>query len=88
MWPFIVESELQEVEKMPEKKQDAAKIRAWKKAKIDRIIFEARKEMRLPERIAAAVEAGRAGSRQEYIIGAICERLERDGITGDDRQEE
>lgn len=73
---------------MPGKKQDAAKIRAWKTANVDTIRAEARKGLHLPERIAAAVEAGRAGSRQEYIIGAICERLERDGITGDDSQEE
>ena len=72
---------------MPVKKQDPVKIRAWKRENIDTIRAEARKELRLPERIAAAVDAGRASSRQEYIIGAICERLERDGIAGEDPPE-
>ena len=61
-------------------KQNYALQNAWKRENTDRIQITPRKQLHLPERIAAAVEAGRAGSRQEYIIGAICERLERDGI--------
>lgn len=69
-------------------KQNYALQNAWKKENTDRIQITPRKDLRLPERIAAAVDAGRAGSRQEYIIGAICERLERDGIAGEDPPEE
>lgn len=68
-------------------KQNYALQNAWKKENTDRIQITPRKDLRLPERIAAAVDAGRAGSRQEYIIGAICERLERDGIAGEDPPE-
>ncbi len=61
-------------------KQDAGKIRAWKIKEIDRITIEPRKLLQIPARIAAAVEAGRAASRQDYIIRAITEALDRDGI--------
>ena len=61
-------------------KQDAGKIREWKIRETDRITIEPRKLLQIPARIAAAVEAGRAASRQEYIIRAITEALDRDGI--------
>lgn len=61
-------------------KQDAKKIRAWKNANVHRVTIEIRKELDIPNRIAAAVDAGYAASRQDYIIKAVSERLERDGF--------
>ena len=61
-------------------KQDTKKIDAWKAQNVDRIVIEPRKDKLLPARLKAAVEAGKATSRQEYIITAIEEALSRDGI--------
>lgn len=73
---------------MAAKKQDWTKTAAWQAVNVDRIEIKPRKDLHLLDRIAAAVDAGRAGSRQDYIIGAICERLERDGIPEGERIEE
>ena len=78
--PIIVELGLEVKHKMAGRKQDFAKIAAWQAANIDRIEIKPRKDLHVPERVAAAVAAGCAGSRQDYIITAICERLERDGF--------
>ena len=61
-------------------KPNYAAIDRWKHEKTDRIQVSSRKEDRLPERIEAAVAAGKAKSRQAYIIAAVKAALERDGI--------
>lgn len=65
-------------------KQDAAKIRAWKRANTDRIFLEARKSLAWPDRLAQAVQKGYASSKQEYIIQAVEDRLRRDGIPAEE----
>ena len=62
------------------RKQDYAKIKAWQTANTDRIEIKPRKELNIPARIQAAIDAGCADSRQEYIIDAISAALDRDGI--------
>ena len=59
-------------------KQDAQKISQWQAEHIDRISIKPRKELKLPERIQAAVDHGLAASRQDYIIKAVLEALEHD----------
>ncbi len=61
-------------------KQNIEKIGEWKAKNVDRIVFEPRKEKQFPARLAAAIEAGKAASRQEYIIAAVEAALERDGF--------
>lgn len=61
-------------------KAQMAATRRWRAKALDRLEVQTRKELEIPERIAAAVEAGRASSRQEYITKAILSALERDGI--------
>ena len=61
-------------------KQNYEKINQWKNDKTDRIQILPRKEEFIPARIQAAIDAGKAGSRQAYILEAIREKLERDGI--------
>lgn len=68
-------------------KQDTKKIAAWKAANVDTIRFEVRKAERLNERIAAAVSAGKAASRQAYLIAAINARLTEDGFPLEEAQE-
>ncbi len=61
-------------------KQNIGKIGEWKAKNVDRIVFEPRKEKQFPARLAAAIAAGKAGSRQEYIIAAVETALARDGF--------
>ena len=65
-------------------KQNISKIGEWKAGNVDRIVFETRKEKQFPARIAQAVEAGKAKSRQAYIISAVDAALERDGYPAPD----
>lgn len=46
----------------------------------DNILIQPRKDAELPRKIAEAIAAGKAASRTEYIVTAILEKLERDGI--------
>ena len=61
-------------------KQDAKKINEWKAANITRLNIEVRKDSGILERVQEAVNLGKAKSRQAYIVKAICDALERDGI--------
>lgn len=65
-------------------KQNIEKIGEWKSKNVDRIVFEPRKEKQFPSRLAAAVAAGKAGSRQEYIIAAVEAALATDGFPVED----
>lgn len=68
-------------------KQDYSKINEWQRANNDRIQVLVNKGKHLPERIQMAVNAGKADSRQKYIIGAIEARLDADGIPEVDTQD-
>lgn len=61
-------------------KQNTKKIEEWKRNNVTRIHLELRNDSGIPERIQQAVDAGLARSRQAYIIDAVKERLDRDGI--------
>ena len=61
-------------------KQNIEKIANWKKENVDVIRMPVRKEYQLPERLDYAVQQGIAASRQAYIIAAVNEKLDRDGI--------
>ena len=65
---------------MPPNKQNLEYIAKWKLENTDRIVIQPRKDVRLPGRIQQAIEAGRAASRQDYIINAVLAALERDGF--------
>lgn len=61
-------------------KQNYAAINKWKSENADRIQILPRKDEHIPERIQMAIDAGHAKSRQAYILKAINDALERDGI--------
>ena len=61
-------------------KQDVKKINAWKAANITRLNIEVRKDSGILERIQMAVDSGKAKSRQAYIVEAVKDALNRDGI--------
>ena len=61
-------------------KQNIARINQWKVENVSRINLEFRKDSGILERIQVAVDAGKAKSRQSYIIAAVCAALDRDGI--------
>ena len=61
-------------------KQDVKKIDEWQKENIERITIKPNKKLKITARIDSAIANGYKGKRQTYIIDAICEKLERDGI--------
>lgn len=61
-------------------KQNTGKIDEWQAQNVDRITIKPRKELALPEMIQKAVDRGFATSRQDYIIKAVLEALDRDGV--------
>lgn len=60
--------------------QNIKRIAEWKKANTERIVLETRKAERLNERLLAAIAAGKATSKQGYILAAVNEALARDGF--------
>lgn len=72
-------------------KQNIQAINKWQAENTDLIRIRPRKDDHLIERIQMAVETGKTKSRQGFIIEAIKEKLERDGIPmidGDNAQED
>ena len=65
---------------MPPNKQNLEYIAKWKLENTDRIVIQPRKDLDMPDRIRQAIVAGRAASRQDYIINAVLAALERDGF--------
>ena len=61
-------------------KQNYKAITKWKSENTDNIKIEPKKSICIPARIQLAIDAGKSTSRQAYIISAILEKLERDGI--------
>ena len=72
-------SMLLEMIKMPSK-QNIQAISKWQEDNTDLVRIRIRKMEHIPERIQLAIDAGKASSRQAYIINAILAALERDGI--------
>lgn len=69
-------------------KQDIHKIRDWQIENTDRIEIKPNKRLHITERIQIAIDNGYPGKRQTYIIEAINEKLNRDGITLDTYSDE
>lgn len=65
-------------------KQDWKKINEWQKENTERIVIVAPKKDNLTDNIKQAIDAGKATSRQGYIISAIKTALTNDGILGVD----
>lgn len=65
------------------KKSTATKNR-WNTAHYDQIKLTAKKGERIPELLSVAIDRGIAPSRQAYIIDAIKQRLDADGISAAD----
>lgn len=65
---------------MKKKKQYYDYIKEWKAENTDRIQAAARKELDIPNRIEMALACNVAKSKSDYIVGAILQRLERDGF--------
>lgn len=64
-------------------KQNIQKISEWQMQNVDRIEIKPNKSLKINERINIALTKGYKGKRQTYIIDAILEKLEKDGITLD-----
>ena len=61
-------------------RQNLKAIDAWQAEHVERITIKPNRAEGLSARIQAAVDAGKAASRQAYIIAAVKAALERDGI--------
>lgn len=61
-------------------KQNTRVINKWQAENTELIRIRPRKDEYLIERLQMAADAGKTKSRQGYIIEAIKEKLERDGI--------
>lgn len=61
-------------------KQNIQAISKWQAENTDMVRFRTRKADHIPERIQIAVDAGKDKSRQAYIVNAVKQRLDADGI--------
>ena len=62
------------------KKQDIKAIDAWQSENVERIVIKPRKSDQITERIQIAIDRGIAKSRQAYILDAVKNALDADGI--------
>lgn len=69
-------------------KQNTKTVQKWMNENTDLIRIHTRKADQIPQRIQQAVDAGKARSRQAYIIEAIQQRLDADGIPAADVSED
>ena len=65
---------------MPVSKEQIEKIAQYQKANNEQILIKPRKEDRISERIQILIEAKKASSKQAYIIQAVKNQLEADGL--------
>lgn len=65
---------------MRTKKEVYDYIKKWNSENTDRLEIKPRKELDIPNRIEMAIACNVAKSKSDYIIGAILQRLERDGF--------
>ena len=65
---------------MPASKEQMQKIAQYQRENNEQILLKPRKSDRISERIELAIQHGKAKSRQDYILRAVKEALERDGF--------
>lgn len=65
---------------MPASKEQMDKIAKYQKANNEQILIKPRKEDRISERIQILIDEKKVASKQAYIIQAIKNQLERDGL--------
>lgn len=68
---------------MPVSKKQIDKIAKYQKANNEQILIKPRREDRISERIQVLVERGETPSKQAYIIRAVKNQLEADGVPVD-----
>ncbi len=61
-------------------RQNIQAIDAWQAKNVERITIKPNRSEHISKRIQLAVDAGKAKSRQGYIIQAIKNQLDADGI--------
>ena len=69
---------------MPVSKDQIEKIAQYQKANNEQILIKPRREDRISERIQILIDAKKTPSKQAYIIQAIKNQLERDGIPNEE----
>ena len=65
---------------MPASKKQMDKIAEYQKANNEQILIKQRREDRISERIQVLIDAKKTTSKQAYIIQAVKNQLERDGV--------
>ena len=65
---------------MPATKKQIDRISEYQKANNEQILIKPRREDRISERIQILIEQGKATSKQAYIIQAVKNQLEADGL--------
>ena len=65
---------------MPASKEQMEKIAKYQKANNEQILIKPRKEDRISERIQILIDEKKVSSKQAYIIQAVKNQLERDGL--------
>jgi len=68
---------------MPVTKKQIDKISEYQKANNEQILIKPRKEDRVSERIQVLIRQGRTPSKQAYIIQAVKNQLDADGVPVD-----
>lgn len=68
---------------MPVSKEQIEKIAQYQKTNNEQILIKPRKEDRISERIQILIDAKKASSKQAYIIQAVKNQLEADGVPVD-----
>ena len=64
-------------------KKQIDRISEYQKANNEQILIKPRKEDRISERIQVLIDQGKTTSKQAYIINAVKQFLEKDGIPVD-----
>ena len=65
---------------MPVSKEQIEKITQYQKTNNEQILIKPRKEDRISERIQILIDAKKTSSKQAYIIQAVKNQLELDGV--------
>lgn len=65
---------------MPVSKEQIEKIAQYQKTNNEQILIKPRKEDRISERIQILIDAKKTSSKQAYIIQAVKNQLELDGV--------
>ena len=65
---------------MPVTKKQIEKISEYQKANNEQILIKPRKEDRISERIQELIKQGKTPSKQAYIIQAVKNQLDADGV--------